>query len=63
MDELLMSDDTVHAYTALADVLNKVVPDYRDEIVACIDGLIESRIADAIELLADKIQDASGVRP
>lgn len=42
-----MSDDSVAAYTQLADVLNRVSPEYRDELVVAINGLIEARIGGA----------------
>lgn len=65
MDDFPMSDDTAAAYTKLAGVIEQIAPGNgtRDELTSAIMELIDARLADAIELLADRMQEATGVRP
>lgn len=65
MDDLPMSEDTASAYTRLAGVIEKIAPGngVRDELTSAVMALIDARLADAVELLADRVQEATGVRP
>ena len=64
MDDLAMSADTEAAMTELANVIEKIVPGNgaRDELVIAINSLIDARLADVLELIADRVEEATGVR-
>lgn len=65
MDDLIMSADTEAALTELTSVIEKIVPGSgtRDELVVAINSLIDARLADVLELIADRVEEATGVRP
>ena len=65
MDDLAMSADTEAALTELASVIEKIVPGNgaRDELVVAINSLIDARLADVLEMVADRVEEATGVRP
>lgn len=65
MADFDMSDESAEAFTQLASVIEKIAPGngIRDELTVAINNLIENRIADAVETMADRIEQASGIRP
>lgn len=64
-DEIPKSRDTAKAYAALASAIERIVPGNgtRDELTAAIAALIDERITDTVNYMADRVQEATGIRP
>lgn len=64
MSEIPLSENSMKALAELVSALQVYsVLGKPNVVVSAIDALIENRITDAIEMMADRIQDATGVRP